>query len=142
MPNGCRNFSTNTSVVATFPLSSCRSTLMRPGPLSTTNKSPFGAVMILRGLLNFSASKSTSNPAGAFNAAPSGRRTMCGPLSTDFVANGAGKSFVVSIRRTPGASVLQSPSASAPVRSGCFRSAAPAASAAAIIPTTVARVNF
>src|SRR5262249_28543079 len=56
MPNGRRNPSAKTSVVCARPaLSRPRSTLMRPGPLSATKMSPFGAVRIKRGLSSASA---------------------------------------------------------------------------------------
>src|SRR6185312_10846904 len=53
---------------------------------------------------------------GTASAAPAGCRTTRGVSRSVAVANGAGRSASVTLRRTPGASVRQSPNAAAPVR--------------------------
>src|SRR5438270_13682960 len=70
--------------------------------------SPFGAVRRKRGLTNPLANSWILKPAGTRSCAPAGRRTTRGPLFTDFVAKGGGKSASVILWRTPGASWVQS----------------------------------
>src|SRR5689334_1490355 len=114
-----------------------RTTLTRPAPDSTTNTSPLGAVRIMRGSLTLVVSRSTTNPAGTRGRAPDGRRTIVAPLSADGVAYGAGRSSGVSLRRTPGASVVHSPIAARPVSTagaGGSGGGAPAASVDASTP--------
>src|SRR5262249_19605710 len=91
------------------------------------------AVRIMRGSLTLVVSRSTTKPSGTRGSAPGGRRTSLASLSTDGVAYGAGRSSGVSLRRTPGASVVQSPIAAPPVSTAAAagapaRHGAPAAS--------------
>ncbi len=72
----------------------------------------------------------TWNPLGARGIAPSGRLTSRGKLLADGVSKGFGRSSTVILRRTPGASVVQSPRASCPVKTAVGRS--PSAHAASI----------
>jgi hypothetical protein len=69
----------------------------------------------MRGFVSLSANFSTRKPAGTRGVAPAGCGIRRGWFRTDSVANGAGKSAVVNLRRTPGASVVQSPIAASPV---------------------------
>ena len=55
-------------------------------------------------------------PLGARGMAPAGRRRALGELLAEGVSNGFGRSSRVIRRRTPGASVVQSPRASCPVK--------------------------
>src|SRR5689334_14343146 len=77
--------------------------------------SPLGAVTITRSSRKPPANALTVKPGGALGRAPSGRGAQRGPLSTDSVLNGGGRSATVILRRTPGASVDQPPSAALPV---------------------------
>ena len=105
------------SLVSALPSpSASRRSLMRPGMLSATKMSPLGAVTILRGLRKPVAYSDTWKPLGARGIAPSGRLTSLGKLLADGVSNGLGRSSTVILRRTPGASVVQSPRASRPVK--------------------------
>ncbi len=90
--------------------------------------SPFGATRMTRGLLRPLAKRSTVKPGGAFGMSTPVRAARCDLYAVDFVAKGAGRSAGVIRRRTPGASVRQSPNASAPVRtvSSANAGAAPA----------------
>src|SRR4051812_30276445 len=117
MPNGWRRPDANSSTRSgPASRSAPRTTLTRPAADSTTNTSPLGAVRIMRGSLTLVVSRSTTKPSGTRGSAPAGRRTIAAPLSADGVAYGAGRSSGVSLRRTPGASVVQSPIAARPVR--------------------------
>src|SRR5439155_310583 len=78
-------------------------------------RSPFGAVTITRGWIRSVANNSTLKPAGTFGHASFGRFTWIGPLSADSVAKAVGRSATVILRRTPGASCVQSPIALFPV---------------------------
>src|SRR5689334_8046593 len=79
--------------------------------------SPLGAVTTTRGFRRPVANLSILNPAFTLGMTPSGCAAHFGPLSTWGVSKGGGKSLAVSLRRTPGASVDQSPNASLPVSS-------------------------
>src|SRR5215468_2688287 len=117
MPNGWRRPVANSSTRSgPASRSAPRTTLIRPAADSTTNTSPLGAVRIMRGWLTLVVSRSTTKPSGTRGSAPGGRRTRVASLSTDGVAYGAGRSSGTSLRRTPGASVVQSPIAARPVR--------------------------
>src|SRR6185437_12580204 len=87
-----------------------------PARLSATKTSPSGATRMTRGTSRRSANSDTVNPGGTASAAPAGCRTTRGVSRAVAVANGAGRSASVILRRTPGASVRQSPNAAAPVR--------------------------
>src|SRR6185295_12069673 len=116
MPNGWRRPVANTSTRSgPASRSAPRTTLTRPAADSTTNTSPLGAVRIMRGSLTLVVSRSTTKPSGTRGSAPGGRRTILASLSADGVAYGAGRSSGVSLRRTPGPSVVQSPIAARPV---------------------------
>src|SRR5947209_8578273 len=91
MPNGRLRPSAKTPLDWILPSAPGRSTRMRLALLSATNRSPLGAVTILRGLVNPSASRSAWKPAGTLGEAPWGRGTCLGPLSMDLVAPGAGR---------------------------------------------------
>src|SRR4029434_521373 len=99
----------------------------RPPDDSTTKMSPFGAVRIIRGWLTSLVRSSTAKPSGTRGSAPDGRGTIVALLSADCVAYGAGRSAGNSVRRTPGASVVQSPIAACPVRTAELDAGAPAA---------------
>src|ERR1700722_17911597 len=90
--------------------------------------SPFGAVRMTRGVLSPVANCSTVKPGGAFGTSASVQASWCDMFAVERVAYGAGKSAGVIRRRTPGASVRQSPNAAAPVRtaSSANAGAAPA----------------
>jgi hypothetical protein len=122
MPNGWFKSPAKTSLSGLpSPSASC-STRTRSALLSATKRSPFGAATITRGFFKSRANPSTLNPSGAFGHAPSGRLTRFGLFLADSAAFGAGRSLSVNLRHTPGASVVQSPSAALPVST--FASAA------------------
>src|SRR5277367_3622693 len=103
MPKGWLRLSAKVDVCFGLPLASTpRKTIIWFEELRATNKSPFGAVRISLGCFTSPAYSSTLKPAGAFGHASSGRFVGGGPLSTLFVANGAGRSATVSFLRTPG----------------------------------------
>src|SRR5262249_31228490 len=80
--------------------------------------SPLGARTMTRGTTNPVANSVTLNPSGALGHAPSGRLTGLGWLLAEGVSYGVARSSTVILRRTPGASVVQSPRAAPPVQTG------------------------
>jgi hypothetical protein len=96
-------------VAALAAPSAALSTVTRPATLSATKTSPFGATRTTRGSLRPEANKLTAKPSSAFGQAPSGRATTHDGLAAERDAPGAGRSASVSLRRTPGASLRQSP---------------------------------
>ena len=116
MPNGRERPVAKTSLTSGLPSPSLsRRMWIRPAWLSLRKTSPFGARTIDRGFLKPVANSVTSKPSGTFGQAPSGRLTMRGWLFDELVSYGAASSSSVIRRRTPGASVVQSPSASLPL---------------------------
>src|SRR4051795_743858 len=79
--------------------------------------SPLGAVRRKRGSRNPEAYSSILNPGGTWSLASLGRGTSRGELLAERVAPGGGRASTVIFRRTPGASVVQSPKAFLPVSS-------------------------
>src|SRR6266478_3797611 len=77
--------------------------------------SPFGAVSRNRGSRNPPAYKSILNPVGTLSCAFAGRPMTRGRLIARTFELGGGKSATVILRRTPGASLVQSPIAVLPV---------------------------
>src|SRR5438876_6983862 len=75
----------------------------------------FGAVSRNRGSRNPPAYNSIVKPGGTRSCAPAGRSTTCARLIAKIFELGAGKSLTVILRRTPGASLFQSPFAALPV---------------------------
>src|SRR5579862_4260001 len=93
MPYGMVSPVANTSFVRTLPSGpNPRMTRILPGMLSATNKSPFGAVMIVRGELRPVRAWSILNPFGTFGQASAGRGTTFDWLGAESVAYGFGKS--------------------------------------------------
>src|SRR6186713_1861698 len=84
--------------------------------------SPFGAVTMALGPLRPVANSATENPSGAWGSAFAGRFLSEAMRVAEGVAKGGGRSDTVILRRTPGASLVQSPMPSLPV----FSSAADA----------------
>ena len=83
---------------------------IRPGPLSAMKRSPLGETRIRRGLSRSVVPRgSTTNLGGAFGQALGGRCATVGPLLALAVAYGGGISAGEIFRRTPGASLRQSP---------------------------------
>src|SRR5229473_3355814 len=116
MPNGLFNPEANTSFTSALPApSAARKTRTSPALLSAIKRSPLGAVRMRRGFERPPRNSSTLKPSGTCGQASAGRLTSFGPLTTESVAKGFGKSAMVTRRRTPGRSVVQSPSAPWPV---------------------------
>src|SRR6266852_4830568 len=116
MPNGLFNPEANTSFTSALPApSAARKTRTSPALLSAIKRSPLGAVRMRRGFERPLRNSSTLKPSGTRGQASAGRLTSFGPLTTESVAKGFGKSAMVTRRRTPGRSVVQSPSAPWPV---------------------------
>src|SRR5436309_9639439 len=90
--------------------------------------SPLGAVSRNRGSRNPPAYHSILKPGGTRSCAPAGRSTTCARLIARIFELGGGKSATVILRRTPGASLLQSPIAALPV-SSVFSAATPTGTA-------------
>src|SRR5215471_13163037 len=86
--------------------------------------SPFGAVNRNRGSRNPLAYNSILNPGGTLSFALGGRVTTCARLIVKAFELGGGKSCTVILRVTLGASLVQSPIAVLPVRTGPFSAAA------------------
>ena len=123
MPNGWCRPSAKTDVCCGLPSAptprktgSCPSGF-RPGRCRRWARCASGA-----GLSRPVAYSSTLNPLGACGQALAGRATTLGPLSTDFLGRGAGRSAAVRWRRVPGDSWGASVNAALPVRA-CFWSA-------------------
>ena len=91
--------------------------------------SPFGALSRNRGSRKPVAYNSALNPSGTLGCASAGRSTMCGRLIASAFEAGGGKSCIVILRVTPGASLVQSPIAALPVSTLPFSPAAPAMTA-------------
>src|SRR5215469_12086084 len=85
--------------------------------------SPFGAVRRNRGSRKPLAYNSILNPGGTLGCALAGRFTTRARLIARAFELGGGKSLTVILRMTPGASLVQSPIASLPVRTAPFSAA-------------------
>src|SRR5271166_2821521 len=94
-------------------------TRMPPAPLSARNTSPFGAVLISRGMSSPRATRLTLKPGSTCSGAGCGIATTDGPRAADDVANGAGRSEGVIRCTTPGASCRQSPNTTGPLPTPC-----------------------
>src|ERR1051326_8860780 len=116
MPNGSSKPVANVETDCALPCASTpRTTRMRPGSLSATNRSPLGARRTSRGLVSPAAYSFTEKPDGACGQALAGRGTRFGPLSTDSGSLGAGRSAAVILRTTPGCWRVKSVKAAFPV---------------------------
>src|SRR5438132_11842898 len=85
----------------------------------------FGAVSRNRGSRNPPAYNSIVKPGGTRSCAPAGRSTTCARLIAKIFELGAGKSVTVILRRTPGASLVQSPIAACQVTQVTLSAAPP-----------------
>src|SRR5689334_22578515 len=121
MPNGRLRSAVYISLISVLlPSFDGRITRTRFTRLSATKMSPFGATRMSRGFFRPAVNSSTLNPEGTTGNLPAGRGMSLGPFSTDSVRNGLGMSAGVMRRRTPGASVVQSPAAPWPVKTFVF----------------------
>src|SRR5262249_55318398 len=104
--------------------------------------SPFGAVRRNRGSRKPAAYNSTLNPGGTLGCALAGRATTLARLIARAFELGGGKSWTVILRVMPGASLVQSPIASLPVRTAPFSAAAVRLGSATLKPiATTPRQN-
>src|SRR5258707_4974981 len=116
MPNGWSRPEANTSLLLGLAApSAARRTRIRPGSDSVMKMSPFGATRTVRGSRRLEANSSTWKPGGTFGAAKTGFAITRGGFDADRVAYDGERT--VSLRRTKGASVRQSPYAALPVNS-------------------------
>ena len=137
MPNGLARPSAKTALCGGALSPPGRNTRIRPAPLSATKRSPLGAVRTTRGLESPAAKRSTAKPGSAFGTTAGVRGARRGGLPTEAVAKGEGRSAGVIRRRTPGASVRQSPKAAWPIRTPSAASAVPMLSQNARTPNPV-----
>jgi hypothetical protein len=119
MPNGPRRPSAKIAFSdGALAPSAARSTRTRPAPVSATKMSPFGATRSSRGPAKPEANCCTVKPAGTDRTAPAGRATFMGLSRAEGVAKFAGRSATLTVCRTPGPSLRQSPGSGGPPAGG------------------------